>query len=79
MFDMDMPGRHGLEVLRVLSARQLAGRVIIISGTPPDHVGDRRPCMDGCQIIAVLTKPARKVEIEAALSEALTRDARAAR
>jgi CheY-like chemotaxis protein len=77
--DMDMPGRHGLEVLRVLSARQLGGRVIIISGTPPDYVGDRRPCVDGCQIIAVLTKPARKVEIETALSDALVRDARAAR
>jgi DNA-binding NtrC family response regulator len=37
--DMDMPGRHGLEVLRVLSARQLGGRVIIISGTPPDLSG----------------------------------------
>ena len=66
--DMDMPGRHGLEVLRVLSARQLGGRLIIISGTPPEHVGSRRrPYVEGCQIAAVLTKPARKVEIEAGL------------
>jgi CheY-like chemotaxis protein len=77
--DMDMPARHGLEVLKVLSARQLGGRVIIISGTPPEYVGERRPYVAGCQIIAVLTKPARKVEIEAALSEAFMRDAPAAR
>jgi CheY-like chemotaxis protein len=77
--DMDMPGRDGLEVLRVLSARQLGGRVIIISGTPPDYVADRRPRVDGCQITAVLTKPARRVEIEAALSDALSAGARAAR
>ena len=78
--DMDMPGRHGLDVLRVLSARQLAGRVIIISGTPPEYVGNRRrPHVEGCQIVAVLTKPARKVEIEAALSEAFMRDASSAR
>jgi CheY-like chemotaxis protein len=73
--DMDMPGRHGLEVLRVLSARELGGRVIIISGTPPEYVGRRRPYVEGCQIVAVLTKPARKVEIETALSEAFMRDA----
>lgn len=78
--DMDMPGRHGLEVLRVLAARQLGGRVIIISGTPPQYVGHRRrPYVEGCQIAAVLTKPARKVEIEAALSEAFMRDAPAPR
>ena len=77
--DMDMPGRHGLEVLRVLSARQLGERVIIISGTPPDYQGDRRPYVEGCQITAVLTKPARKFEIEAALSDALRCGARAAR
>ena len=77
--DMDMPGRHGLEVLRVLSARQLGGRVIIISGTPPAYVDNRRPYVEGCQIVAVLTKPARKVEIEAALSEAFMRDASAVR
>ena len=78
--DMDMPGRHGLEVLRVLSARQLGGRVIIISGTPPEYVGSRRrPYVEGCQIVAVLTKPARKFEIEAALSEASMRDASSAR
>jgi FixJ family two-component response regulator len=75
--DMDMPGRHGLDVLRVLSARQLGGRVVIISGTPPDYLGDLRPFVEGCQITAVLTKPARKVEIEAALSDALMRDAHA--
>jgi len=78
--DMDMPGRHGLEVLRVLSARQLGGRVIIISGTPPEYVGRRRrPYVEGCQIVAVLTKPARKVEIEAALSDAFMHDASSAR
>ena len=77
--DMDMPGRHGLEVLRILSARQLGGRVIIISGTPPDYQGDRRPYVEGCQIIAVLTKPARRAEIEAALSEAFMPNAAAAR
>jgi CheY-like chemotaxis protein len=77
--DMDMPGRHGLEVLRILSARQLGGRVIIISGTPPDYLGDSRPYVEGCQIAAVLTKPARKLEIEAALSDALRCGARAAR
>ncbi len=74
--DMDMPGRDGLEVLRVLSARQLGRRVIIISGTPPEYVGNRRrPYVEGCQIVAILTKPSRKVEIEAALSEAFMRDA----
>jgi two-component system response regulator VicR len=36
--DMDMPGRNGIEVLTVLSAWRLEGRVIMISGTPPDHV-----------------------------------------
>jgi CheY-like chemotaxis protein len=77
--DMDMPARYGLEVLRVLSARQLGGRVIIISGTPPGYLGDRRPYVEGCQITAVLTKPARKFEIEAALSDALRCGARAAR
>ncbi len=77
--DMDMPGRHGLEVLRILSARQLGGRVIIISGTPPDYQGDRWPYVEGCQITAVLTKPARRFEIEAALSDALRCGARAAR
>ena len=69
--DMDMPGRHGLEVLKLLSARQLGGRVIIISGTPPDHVGAGRPCVEGCQILAILTKPARKIEVEVALFVAL--------
>jgi CheY-like chemotaxis protein len=74
--DMDMPGRHGLEGPFRAAAW---GRVIIISGTPPAYVGNRRPYVEGCQIVAVLTKPARKVDIEAALSEAFMRDASAAR
>ena len=77
--DMDMPGRPGPEVLGILSARQLAGRVIIISGSAPDYLGDRRPYVEGCRITAVLTKPARKFEIEAALSDALRWGAGAAR
>jgi len=58
--DMDMPGRHGLEVLRVLSARQLEGRVVIISGTSPEYVGNRRPYVEGCQIIAVFDQTSEK-------------------
>jgi CheY-like chemotaxis protein len=40
--DMDMPGRNGLEVLRVLSAWRLERRVIMISGTPPNHPSTRQ-------------------------------------
>lgn len=40
--DMDMPGRNGLEVLRVLSAWRLERRVIMISGTPPNHPSARQ-------------------------------------
>jgi DNA-binding NtrC family response regulator len=67
---MEMPSRPGLEVLMELSSRRLEERVIIISGAPPVHSGER-PQVDGCRVIAVLTKPARKLEIEAALSRAL--------
>ena len=67
--DMDMPRRHGLDVLKALSARQLDQRVIIISGTPPALAGEQQVC--GCTVVAVLTKPARKPEIEAAISRVL--------
>ena len=69
--DMDMPGRNGLEVLAVLSAWRLERRVIMISGTPPDHTGTGRPKMAGFEIAAVLMKPARKAEIESALAATL--------
>jgi CheY-like chemotaxis protein len=69
--DMDMPGRNGLEVLRVLSAWRLERRVIMISGTPPDHAGAGKPRVAGYEIAAILMKPARKVEIESALAAAL--------
>jgi CheY-like chemotaxis protein len=69
--DMDMPGRNGLEVLRVLSAWRLERRVIMISGTPPDHASAGEPTVAGYEITAVLTKPARKVDIESALAAAL--------
>lgn len=69
--DMDMPERNGLEVLRVLSAWRLQSRVIMISGTPPDHTSADRPKVAGFEIAAMLMKPATKVEIEAALVAAL--------
>ncbi|WP_119299957.1 response regulator [Dongia deserti] len=69
--DTDMPGRNGLEVLRVLSAWRLERRVIMISGTPPDHTSAGRPRVAGFEIAAILMKPARKVEIESALAAAL--------
>jgi hypothetical protein len=68
---MDMPGRNGLEVLGVLSAWQLERRVIMISGTPPDHTSAGKPKVAGFEIAAILVKPARKVEIESALAAAL--------
>ena len=68
--DMDMPGRNGLEVLRVLSAWRLERRVIMISGTPPDHTSTGKPKVAGFEIAAILRKPARKVEIESALAAA---------
>lgn len=69
--DMDMPGRNGLEVLRVLSAWRLERQVIMISGTPPDHTSAGKPKVAGFEIAAILMKPARKVEIESALAAAL--------
>jgi CheY-like chemotaxis protein len=69
--DMDMPGRNGLEVLRVLSAWRLEGRVIMISGTPPHHDSAGKPKVAGFEIAAILMKPARKIEIESALAAAL--------
>ena len=69
--DMDMPGRNGLEVLRVLSAWRLQSRVIMISGTPPDYTSAGKPKVAGFEIAAILIKPARKVEIESALAAAL--------
>jgi CheY-like chemotaxis protein len=69
--DMDMPGRNRLEVLRILSAWRLERRVIMISGTPPDHSNAGRPKVVGFEIAAILMKPARKVEIESALAAAL--------
>lgn len=69
--DMDMPGRNGLEVLRVLSAWRLERRVIMISGTLPDHTCSGKPKVAGFEIAAILMKPARKVEIESALAAAL--------
>ncbi len=77
--DMDMPGRNGLEVLRVLSAWRLERRVIMISGTPPDHASAGKSKAGGFEIAAILMKPARKVDIESALAAALDiRDDRAA-
>jgi hypothetical protein len=62
-----MPRRPGLDVLRALSERQLASRVIIISGTPPTSLDDIS-YVDGCNVIAVLAKPAtsqhRDVHVE---------------
>jgi CheY-like chemotaxis protein len=69
--DMDMPGRNGLEVLRVLSAWRPERRVIMISGTPADHAGADKPKVAGYEITAILTKPARKLDIESALAAAL--------
>lgn len=69
--DMDMPGRNGLEVLRVLSAWRLERRVIMISGTPPDHTSAGRQNIAGFEIAAILMKPARKIEIESAFVAAL--------
>lgn len=69
--DMDMPGRNGLEVLRVLSAWRLESRVIMISGTPPDDTSADKPKVAGFEIAAILRKPARKFEVESALAAAL--------
>lgn len=68
--DMDMPHRHGLDVLKALSAWGLDQRVIIISATPPEF--DRKTMKAGkSSVSAVLTKPARKQEIETAISSIL--------
>jgi two-component system, OmpR family, response regulator VicR len=69
--DMDMPGRNGIEVLTVLSAWRLEGRVIMISGTPPDHVAGERPEVAGFKVAAVLMKPVRRAEVKSALAAAL--------
>lgn len=66
--DMDMPRRHGLDVLISLANRQLADRVVIISGTPPVSMAGGTPQVAGCEIAAILEKPVRKWQIEAALS-----------
>lgn len=63
--DMDMPRRHGLNVLKALSVRQLDQRVVIISGTPP--VPDTETQSPAFAVAATLTKPARKLEIEAVI------------
>jgi CheY-like chemotaxis protein len=68
--DMEMPGRHGLDVLRVLSSRHLDDRVVIISGTPPASAGDKQQVNES-GVVAILTKPVRKREIVTALSSAL--------
>lgn len=39
--DKDVPHRPGLEVLSALASRQLADRVIILSGTPPTCLKDK--------------------------------------
>jgi DNA-binding NtrC family response regulator len=68
--DMEMPSRHGLDVLKALSARKLDQRVVIISGAPPPLVADRQLAA-GFTVSAVLTKPARKQDIQAAILRAL--------
>jgi CheY-like chemotaxis protein len=69
--DMDMPGRNGIEVLRILSAWRLEERVIMISGTPPAHAAGDRAKIAGFEVAAVLRKPVRKAEVESALVSAL--------
>jgi CheY-like chemotaxis protein len=69
--DMDMPVRNGLAVLEELVIRGLDKRVIIISGTPPDHIGSTKPRVGKAHVVAVLTKPARKRDIELALLKAI--------
>ena len=69
--DMDMPGRNGIDVLTVLSAWRLEERVIMISGTPPDHVAGERPEVAGFEVAAVLMKPVRRAQVESALAAAL--------
>jgi CheY-like chemotaxis protein len=68
--DMQMPARHGLDVLQALAARKLEKRVVIISGTPPPLIGDRQ-VLGGFTVSAVLTKPVRKPEVQVAISRAL--------
>lgn len=68
--DMDMPHRHGLDVLKGLSAWGLDQRVIIISGTPPGF-DSKTMKVGNSSVSAVLTKPVRKQEIEAAISSIL--------
>lgn len=67
--DMDMQRRHGLDVLKALSARQLDQRVVIISGTPP--VPGTETQSPAFAVAAVLTKPTRKLEIEAVILSVL--------
>lgn len=70
--DLEMPRRSGFEVLIALELRRLTDRVVIISGAAHllDDMGSR---FDRRTIAAVLSKPARKREIEAALKIALSR------
>jgi len=70
--------------LALPQAAELDVRVGIASGqvVVGDLLGEgmaQEAAVEGCQITAVLTKPARKFEIEAALSDALRCGARAAR
>lgn len=69
--DMEMPGRNGVEVLRILSKWRLEKRVIMISGTLPGDAGVGKPRVAGHEVFAILTKPVRKAQIEAALAAAL--------
>lgn len=64
--DMEMPYRHGLDVLRALVSRRYRGRVIVITATPPDtQDGDFRRNWE--MVAAVLLKPVRKKEVERSL------------
>lgn len=64
--DMEMPYRHGLDVLRALVSRSYRGRVIVITATPPDtQDGDSRRNWE--IVAAVLLKPVRKKEVERSL------------
>jgi hypothetical protein len=68
---MDMPLRTGLEVLAVLTPRGLDARVIIISGTPPNHERGRNPRVGNSRVFAIMPKPVRRTELREMLEKAM--------
>lgn len=71
LLDIDMPGRDGLGLLGTLAAQEFAGPVVVISGAPPEYLQmtGASAKVRGINLAAVRTKPIRKDDLAALLSQ----------